>query len=236
MKTLLFQIILIASIFSCSKDEPRLIDATYNPDMSLSKFSKPSPLTNPYFLFQAGKTYVYEGQTQDGTERFEHFVSPLKKTVLGIECVVIDVKEWLNDTLLEHTYDWFAQDNEGNVWYMGEAVDNYDSKGNITDHHGAWEAGVSGAKAGIIMLANPQIGISYRQEYFFNEAEDRAEVIATNVTVTVPLGTFTNCVKTKDVTDLDPEVQEYKYYASGIGLIKEENIVDKNEVSLKEIR
>jgi hypothetical protein len=236
MKNFIYVFVAFIFLNSCSNNDPRIIDDTYNPDMSLTKFSNPTNITNPYFLFELGKTYVYEGKTDEGIETFEHIISSQTKTVLGINCVVLDVKEWVNGKLVEHTYDWFAQDNEGNVWYMGEYVDNYDNNGKIVNHSGSWEAGIDGAKAGITMFAKPVKGLKYRLEYYFNEAEDEAEIIATDVTVTVPLGTFKNCLQTRDFTALEPDAQEYKYYAPGIGLIKEYNIEDKTEASLKEIR
>ena len=121
----------------------------------------------------------------------------------------------LDSVLIEDTHDWYAQDDAGNVWYMGEDVINYeyDDEGNLleTNSDGAWEAGVDGAEAGIIMWATPVPGPSYRQEFWEDEAEDMGLVIKTGVTVVLEDGTtYTNCVKTLEWTPLEPEGLEFK--------------------------
>jgi hypothetical protein len=126
-----------------------------------------------------------------------------------------------------------AQDDEGNVWYMGEEVDNYeyDAEGNLLgiNHDGAWEAGldVAGvgeiARPGHVMKASPAVGDVYNQEYYPGEAEDMGKVIALDVTVMLSNGTtYSGCLQTRDFTPLEPGVSEYKYYAPGIGVVVEE--------------
>ncbi|MHC4224817.1 MAG: hypothetical protein ACYSUN_12565, partial [Planctomycetota bacterium] len=133
----------------------------------------------------------------------------------------------LDTVLMEDTHDWYAQDDGGNVWYMGESVDNYeyDDQGNFQgiNHDGAWEAGVDGAEAGILMWASPQIGRSYQQEYYEDEAEDMGRDIAVGVTVVLSDGTtYTGCLKVLEWTPLEPETLEYNYYAPGVGVVLEE--------------
>lgn len=225
-------VLFLLCMISCKKDEVRTPDTTYNPSVVASDFTKSTIIDNPFYKYVIGKKYVYESVQPDGVEHIEYERTNQTKVIMGITCVVEHFVKSINNVLVEDTYDWVAQDNQGNVWYMGEAVDNYDpTTGAFKDHHGAWEAGVDGAKPGIIMLANPQVGNKYRQEYYFNNAEDEAEVVATGVTVTVPQGTYTNCVKTRDWTALEPDVNEYKYYASGLGLIKEEEVMDPSQKS-----
>ncbi|MDX2047381.1 MAG: hypothetical protein SFU87_11385 [Chitinophagaceae bacterium] len=217
---------------ACKKDKVRTIDSTYKPDVNGSKFTSSTNITNPYFPVAVGKKYVYEGQTQDGLERIEEQRLTTTKTILGITCIVVNFKAYLNGKLIEEAWDWYAQDNSGNVWYFGEAVDNYNTNGSLKDHAGSWEAGVDGAQPGTIMPANPQKGMSYREEYYFNHAEDRAEITGTGLTVTIPMGTYNNCIKTRNWTELEPDLNENKYYAPGIGLVKEENVTDKEEIKL----
>lgn len=225
-------IVVFAFSCRCTKDQARQPDETYNPEILPANFTNSTTLSNTYFPFESGKKYIFEGQDEGGTERVEVQLLNETKTILGITCAVVNDKVWYNNKLVEDTDDWFAQDNNGAVWYMGEIVDNYDENGNLEDHDGSWEAGVDNAKPGIAMLAIPVVGVAYRQEYYFNEAEDEAEVVETGLTITVPYGTFTNCIKTKDVTALEPNVLEYKIYAPGIGLIRE---IDgkTNEVKLE---
>ena len=233
MKQLLYFVsaILLMST-ACKKETIRQIDSTYKPDVTPSKFINSTKVDNPYHPVTAGKKYIYEGQTPDGLERIEERRLTTTKTILGITCIVVEFKAFINATLIEKAFDWYAQDNAGNLWYFGEAVDNYNPNGTLKDHAGSWEAGVDGAQPGMIMPANPQTGMAYREEYYFNHAEDKAEVIATGQTVSIPFGTFNNCIKTKNWTELEPHLDENKYYAPGIGLVKEVNIKDKYEINL----
>lgn len=209
-----------------------MIDKSYKPNVDPAKFTKSTHISNPYFPVTAGKKYIYEGETADGMERIVEGRLNTTKTILGITCIVVNFKAYLDGTLIEEAYDWYAQDNEGNVWYFGEAVDNYDSTGALENHKGSWEAGVDGAQPGTIMPAYPQAGMAYREEYYFNHAEDEAKILETGLTVTIPFGTFTNCIKTKNFTALEPDLNENKYYAPGLGLVKEVNLADNTEISL----
>lgn len=222
----------ILSLTACKKDSIRTIDSTYKPDVNPSKFTNSTNISNPYFPVTAGKKYIYEGQTQDGLEHIEEQRLNSTKTIMGITCIVVNFKAYLNGTLIEEAWDWYAQDDSGNVWYFGEAVDNYNTNGTLKDHAGSWEAGVDGAQPGTIMPANPQTGMAYREEYYFNHAEDEAEVTGTGLTVTIPLDTYNNCIKTRNWTDLEPDLNENKFYAPGIGLVKEENVTDNEEIRL----
>ncbi len=176
MKPITFCLLMACSLFIGCKKDPivRMIDTSYQPDVSPAKFNNPTNITNPYYPLQIGKVYRYEGQTPDGLETIVEERLKVTRVVQGITCVVSNFKAYLNGNLIEEAYDWFAQDNEGNVWYFGEEVDNYNLDGTLKDHGGSWEAGVDGAKAGLIMPANPTPGLKYREEYFFNEAEDEA--------------------------------------------------------------
>lgn len=238
MKTNLFfpgLLMLGALIVSCQKENvvlERQPDTTYNPVILPANFINSCILSNTYFQFGKGKKYIYEGQTEDGLERIEIELLSRTKVVNGILTAVVRDRAFLDGKLLEDTDDWFAQDNTGRVWYMGEFVKNYNPDGTLKDNAGSWEAGVDGAKAGFQMLADPKPGDAYRQEYAFNIAEDEAEVVETGLTVTVPFGTFTNCIKIREFTALEPDAEEYKIYAPGIGLIKEINVTDDEEIVL----
>jgi hypothetical protein len=240
MKRIVFLLSLCLLVFiACKKEKvasPRFIDSNYKPDVRPAKFTNSTTITNPYHPVTAGKKYIYEGQTPEGLERIEEQRLTTTKTILGITCIVVNFKAYLNGKLIEEAWDWYAQDNDGNLWYFGEAVDNYNANGTLKDHAGSWEAGVDGAQPGIIMLASPQAGIAYREEYYFNHAEDRAEVTATGLTVTIPLGTYNNCIKTKNWTELEPDLNENKFYAPGIGLVRDVNITDNTEIVLKAIQ
>ena len=124
--------------------------------------------------------------------------------------------------MVEDTFDWFAQDKDGNVWYFGEDVSNYED-GELADKDGSWEAGVDGALPGIVMYADPatHIGETYRQEYYQGEAEDMAQVVSLGESVSTASGDYENCLMTKEWTPLEPGFSEHKYYAPGIGMVLE---------------
>jgi hypothetical protein len=150
-------------------------------------------------------------------ERVVVKVTSKKKTVAGIEALVVnDTVTANNGELVEVTDDWYAQDKDGNVWYLGEDVKDY-RNGKVVSTAGSWEHGVDGAYAGVAIPADPQPGLKYRQEYYKGEAEDAGEVLSIKERVSVPAGTFENCLQTRDTTPLEPDVVEHKYYAPGVG-------------------
>ena len=232
MKQMLFLATALLLLSACKKEKIRMIDSSYKPDINSAKFTNGTNLTNPYFPATAGKKYIYEGQTSDGLEHIEEQRLASTKTILGITCIVVNFKGYLNGKLIEEAWDWYAQDTSGNVWYFGEAVDNYNPNGTLKDHAGSWEAGVDDAKPGTIMPANPQMGMAYREEYYFNHAEDRAEITGTGLTVSIPMNTYTNCIKTRNWTELEPDLNENKFYAPGIGVVKEVDLKDNSETRL----
>ena len=116
--------------------------------------------------------------------------------------------------VVENTYDWYAQDRAGNVWYLGEDTKAYEP-GKPVSTQGSWEDGVDGARRGIAMPAHPRVGMSYRQEYYRGKAEDRGRVLSLDKRATVPFGTFNHLLQTRDYTRLEPDATEHKYYAQG---------------------
>ncbi len=205
---------------SYSEDTPdEGLEDVYDPEIDPANFVE--EIDNQYLPLKHGTTFVYEGETEEGTERNEVFVSPQKKVIMGVTTTVVEDRVWENGELVEETYDWFAQDKDGNVWYFGEDSNDYED-GEIVSTAGSWEAGVNGAKPGIVMQASPEIGDIYYQEYYKGEAEDQAEVLSTTESVSVSYGSYDNCLVTREWTALEPGVEENKYYAPGIGVIKEE--------------
>ena len=227
---------LLLLAFGCKKDTTRQIDSSYKPDINPVNFTNSTNISNPYYPALPGKKYIYEGQTDEGLDRVEEQRLVETKTIMGIKCIVVRFKEYINGNLVEDTRDWYAQDNDGNLWYFGEEVDNYNANGTISDHGGSWEAGIDGALPGMIMPANPQTGMRYREEYYFGHAEDEAEITDTGISETISLGTYNNCIKTKNWTVLEPDALETKIYAPGIGLIKEVSISENEELSLVSIQ
>lgn len=173
-------------------------------------------IDNPYFPQMPGTTKIYEASTDEGLERTVIQVLHETKEILGVNCTIVRDTVTLEDTTIEDTYDWFAQDKDGNVWYFGEASMEFDGE-LVTSTFGSWEAGVHCAKPGIVMLAGPVIGQTYQQEYYACVAEDSATVLALDASVKVKYGEFKNCVKTFEYTPLDASIEEKKLYAPGVG-------------------
>ena len=149
-------------------------------------------------------------------------VTAERRDIQGISATVVRDTVHVAGELVEDTYDWFAQDTDGNVWYLGEDSTSYEDDG-TTSKEGSWEYGVDGALPGIVMLADPAAGDSYRQEYYPGEAEDLGEVLRVGETKTIGLGAYTDVVVTEDWNPLDPETVENKYYAPGVGKIYSEH-------------
>jgi hypothetical protein len=177
-------------------------------------------IDNPYFPLMPGSRWVYDGQKAEGRERTVVEVTRDTKTILGISAVVVHDVVTKDGNVKEDTFDWYAQDRQGNVWYLGEDTKEYED-GRVVSTKGSWEAGVKGAQPGIIMNARPAPGSPYRQEYFKGQAEDYAQVLSTRESVSVPAGAYRDVVKTKDFTPLEPKLLEHKYYAPGVGVVQE---------------
>lgn len=194
-------------------------DDAYHIDIDPDDFVR--VIDNKYLPFIPGTTYIYEGQTAEGLERIEVTVLHETREVMGVETTVVRDIVYVDGVLVEDTHDWFAQDKKGNVWYFGEAVDNYED-GVLVDHEGSWEAGVDGALPGIAMWDDPKEHLreQYRMEYYPGVAEDMAKVLSVEEKVTVPYGSFDDVLKTMEWTPLEPGVLEHKFYAEEIGLIK----------------
>jgi hypothetical protein len=176
---------------------------------------------NPYFPLAPGTIYVFEG-TRDGKgQRDEFAVTGETKVVMGVSSVVVrDTATRIADgALIEKTDDWFAQDRDGNVWYMGEDTKTFDANGNVKSTEGSWEAGVDGAMPGIVMPGDPDAPSTYRQEFYPGQAQDMAWIVDLSQSVKVPFRRFDHVLETLEWSSLEPEVIEKKYYAAGFGLV-----------------
>jgi hypothetical protein len=190
----------------------------YAPSFNPADFT--TKIDNKYFPLKPGTTFVYRGKTEDATEGDTVAVTSGTRTIMGVECVIVDDRVTEDDKLTEKTYDWYAQDKKGNVWYFGEDSKEYEN-GKVKSTGGSWEAGKDGAKPGIIMPADPKIGKTYRQEYYKGEAEDMAKALKVDGSARVPYGSFDHVLVTAEWTPLEPNVAEHKYYAPGVGNVLE---------------
>jgi hypothetical protein len=208
----------------------------YNPGIDPVNFV--STVDNPYFTLTPGKVWVYEGKNEDGEkERVEIEVTQETRTVLGVATTVVRERNWKDGELVEDTFDWYAQDKAGNVWYFGEDSKEIE-KDKVVSTEGSWEAGVNGAKPGIIMKANPEVGDAYRQEFRKGEAEDMGQVLSQDDSVRIGLGSYQNCLRIKDWTPFEPNVVEHKFYSKEAGnVILEKKVAGgSGQIELIEIK
>lgn len=207
--------------FGCGSDEAEedetcTVDESYAPVIAPADFV--AVVDNPLHPLPVGRKWTYK----EGIEDIVVEVTPDTKLILGVTCTVVRDTVSANGVTLEDTFDWYAQDKDGQVWYFGEDTTEF-ADGKPVSKEGSWESGVDGAQPGIIIPKSPAVGMKYRQEYLACEAEDMGEIIATDVSVTVPQGSHTGCLRTRDTTPLDPEVLEEKTYCPSVGFVLAED-------------
>lgn len=220
-------LLLLLALASCGDDDDderpersAAASATLDP----SAFS--AAVDNPLFPLSSLRVMIYEGNEGDPDTdetvdiRSESRVLERTKRVSGVPVTVVDVREFEDGELVEHTSDYYSQGADGGVRYMGEAVDDIE-EGKVVGHEGQWLAGKNGAKPGLFMPADPKVGDSFEQERAPGIAEDRSEVVAVGLEVTTPAGRFDRCIKTEDFAPLD-KLTEFKYYCAGVGLVREQ--------------
>jgi hypothetical protein len=193
-----------------------------------SNFTDPKP--NPYFPLEPGTVSIYRG-TEDNERLLERLtITNDTKVIQGVTTTVVHDIIWANGRLAEKTTDWYAPDNDGDVWYFGEATAVYDEQGHVITTEGSWEAGVNGAFAGTIMPADPHPTDAYRQEIYRGHAEDQAWIVQRHARVRVPYGRFDQVVQSFEWTRLEPHVMAAKLYAPGLGIVREFDVVGGTEL------
>lgn len=206
------------------------VDTSYDPIIDPARFT--ATVDNRFFPLVPGTVFTYDAPG-------EHIVTTVEsetRVVDGVECTVVHDVSTDPDSgeTLEDTFDWFAQDQDGAVWYFGEDTTAFE--GGTSSKAGSWEAGVGGAKPGVQIPAEPMVGDTYRQEYAPCEAEDMGEVLALDATATVPAGSFTGCLETHDFTPLEPAVNERKDYCPDVGLVLTTDVPTGEREELIEIQ
>ena len=204
-------------------------------DFEATIFTDPTTIDNQYWPQVIGVSHVYFAETEDGCE-VNMIMATGTRNGFGepyddIDALAVDDLAWSSEgcddvyVLTEKTTDWYAQDDDDNIWYMGEETEAYDDELECLTVEGAWEAGIDDAEAGIVIPGSPIKGLAYKQEYLEGEAEDMGKVLNVNVSVELEsFGPFTDCLKTKEWTPLDRGYVEHKFYCpigGGLMLINE---------------
>jgi hypothetical protein len=234
--------------FASQKDALSLCDDRFSQRQRICQKLGPGPygpvidpanfvtvIDNLYFPLTPGTTLIYEAQTSEGFEHHEFTVTHNTETILGVTCVQIHNPVTLDGQLTGDTLDYFAQDKGGNVWFFKDDSVGL-SGGRVVDLEGSWTGGVNGASPGIQAEAHPAVGDFYRQDFLLGTAEDVAQVLNLDTTVTVPAGTFQHCVKIEERTGLEPSELEHKFYCPGIGLVLRVDLVTGDRLPLVEIK
>jgi hypothetical protein len=191
-----------------------------------------NPVANPYFPLKVGTMLHYRGSEDGEGFREQVTITHWTKKIQGVATtVVLDVLRRADDgTVAEKTWDWYADDNVGNVWYFGERTATYTRAGSVSSREGSWQAGVHGAVAGTIMPANPHPTDAYRQEFLAGHAEDQAWIVQRTAHVSVPHRHLDHVVRSFEWTRLEANVLSLKFYARGLGIVLERDVAGGTEI------
>jgi hypothetical protein len=202
------------------------LHGSYSPAIDPANFVQ--TVDNRYWPLTPGTGYRYKGVRGSTPQLDDEVVLRSTKQILGVTCTVVRDTVSEGGRPVERTFDWYAQDRQGNVWYMGE--DSLELKnGRMVKASDSWKSGVNGAKPGIIMPGDPRPGDAYRQEYYPpGEALDQARVLSLDGSLTVPYGTYRHVLVTSERSPLEPQTEQ-KYYAPGLGEVAERVVKGHHE-------
>jgi hypothetical protein len=208
--------------------------SAYEPVLNPANFVR--VIDNPYYPLPVGRVLTYKG-LRDGVRQIERVsVTDRTRVLEGIKATAVsDVATKPDGTLLEKTTDWYAQDRQGNVWYLGEKTAAYDPDGTV-DTSGSWLAGVNDAEPGLIMEAHPAVPDAYRQEYLQGEAEDTAWVVRVGGRLHVPYGRVRRVLTTLEATVVEPGSYDQKVYAPGLGIVLEHALTSREDSVLVSVK
>ena len=202
------------------------LHGSYSPSIDPADFVR--TIDNRYWPLAPGTGYRYEGVRGSTRQLDDEVVLHSTKQILGVTCTVVRDTVSEGGRPVERTFDWYAQDRQGNVWYMGEKSLEL-KNGHMVKASDSWESGVNGAKPGIIMPGHPRPGDAYRQEYYPpGEALDQARVLRLDGSLTVPYGAFRHVLVTSERSPLEPQTEQ-KYYAPGLGEVAERVVKGHHE-------
>jgi hypothetical protein len=214
------------TVASTSASRLAPLHGRYSPSIDPANFV--ATIDNPYLPFKPGTSFHYKGVRGTTPQTDDEVVTHQTKRILGVRCTVVKDTVSEHGRAVERTFDWYAQDKRGNVWYMGElALER--QHGRFAKASDSWESGIKGAKPGILMPGHPRPGDAYRQEYYPpGQALDQARVLGRSGSVKVPYGTFKGALVTSERSPLEPQTEK-KYYVSGVGEVEERVVKGHHE-------
>ena len=222
MGRVLRSIALLAAVLALSAcgggDSNSLPQGTKPSKLDPSKFT--TEIDNEYWPMKPGYHWVYRELEDGELQRVDVTVMNRTKVLAGVTARVVHDRVTRQGQVIEDTRDWYAQDSDGNLWYLGEDTKEYEN-GTVKSTEGSWAYGVDGAQPGVVVPAEPKQGMKYREEYYAGHAEDAAEVLSVGSQVQVPYGRFKGAMLTRNYSSLEPTVEEMKLYAKGVGPVME---------------
>jgi hypothetical protein len=181
--------------------------------------------SNEYFILEPKYRLLLSGK--EGGNSIDLTITVLDETkkIGNVETRVVEEKEKLNGRLSEVSRNYYAFCTQtGSIFYFGEDVDVY-SNDKIVGHDGSWRADSANARPGLLIPGTILLGAKYYSEIAPNFALDRAKIVSNSEQVQTPTGIYGNCLEIKESSPLEQDSTDYKYYAPGIGLIKDGNLL-----------
>ena len=187
--------------------------------ISSSDFAR--EVTNPWFPLKPGSIWRYKG-LKEGMKTTDIVTATHQtKRILGVTTTVVHDVVSVKGRPEEVTNDFYAQDRHGNVWYFGEETEELNAEGKPTSTEGSFEAGVDGARPGVLIPGHPKVGLVGRQEFLKAEAEDHFRVLDLKASVSVLFVSSRRALRTREWTPLEPATVDNKYYVRGVGTLRE---------------
>lgn len=179
-------------------------------------------VTNPYFTLVPGRKFRLAGRTPEGIDVIKELLaSDRTEDILGVNTQAIWEREFRDGALVSDTKKWYAEDKEGNVWLFGQ--DEIEIFGGFAKGSGdSWKAGIDGARAGIVIPANPKVGDALHTEYS-GYSDQKAHVVSVSESINIPQGAFSNCLKIRDYQD-EKGKPEDSFYCKDVGNLSLESI------------
>lgn len=197
-----------------------ITDVPLPQSLEQTSFDNGSTDSNPHFPLTVDSSWEFTLQGAPVSEQVLREVTSLRETISNVQAIGLRDRTIVDGVLAEESIGWYATDIHGNVWFLGEDSRELSENGQLETVE-SWRAGRDGARAGIVMWANPQVGSIYYQAYVDDQELDVAEVLSTSASVDVPAGRFDSCVVVEDTSALEPGAREQKYYCRDIGFVLE---------------
>ena len=171
------------------------------------------PVEHRYFPVEPGTVWTYEGSRNGAHRRDVVRVLHDTRTVMGVECSALFQEMYLDGVLVERTWEWFAGDQDGNLWKFGEESFDFED-GLVVLTEDSWEAGVGGALPWMVLVADPRPGD------VTTNGDEIIQVVSVSAVALVPAGVFRECLEAVENPD-DEDDKDVIIYAPGVGLVSE---------------